>query len=204
MAYTQNPTSFVEPVTDNVEATVTIGVITPDGILGDSLGKYDSTGNPLAIWTDCTIRNRYEKDKHIYMMGVTSPGGFQGNSVAFAQMANPTLLRIVEWTVCRFNQLPDVPDPRSVGSNWILLDDNLETVAPEVAPDETSGLYRLSGYYVYGCINPAALTIQNATIPRKPYLDDAFFRLVPLATLVKNLLDPVSTGRAPNQTFIGS
>src|ERR1700722_14672416 len=86
-------------------AQVTIGTVTAT----DTLSKLVT--NTTVIWNDYMVKNRYEGDNHIYMMGITSPNGFQGASVAFAQLASPTLLWIAEWTASCFGQQPVVPNP---------------------------------------------------------------------------------------------
>ena len=110
----------------------------------------------LGTNTDYEIRSHYESDKHRYQMGITSPGGFQGASVAFVQLASPTLLLVVDWTAGQVGAKPKIPPAESLDSNWILLDEIHYLGMVNVTPDGASSYYRESGTYVYGCRNPAS------------------------------------------------
>ncbi|MDE2098093.1 MAG: hypothetical protein KGL39_12640 [Patescibacteria group bacterium] len=89
-------------------AQVTIRKLGPD----DTLGVInDIQSSSIEVWTDYHIHNRYEKDKHVYMLPITSPGGFAGQSCAFVQLAAPTLLWIADWTAARMASSPIIPSP---------------------------------------------------------------------------------------------
>jgi len=192
---TQNPNA---PRNRSVRPpVVTIGNIPPDS----ASTKYNTGSNPLSQWTDYKIRNRFEKDYHRYMLGITSPAGFQGATVAFTQLANPTLLWISEWTASRFNEKPQIPNPAPVDNNWVLLDEEVSPVMVVTNPaDGTTPLYRISGIYVYGHKQPDSVTVNNAIFPRPPWLDDAFSRNVPPSLLTQNLIN--SQGTIPLPTGI--
>ncbi len=166
------------------------GDVTPT----DNLAKYYNDGSDVAIYADFRIRNRFEKDKHIYMLPVASPNGFQGASVAFVQLASPTLLWICDWTACRFNVQPNIPDPTPTDLNWIVLDEHYEPATITVGPDGVTPLYRISGTYVYGHRNPSPTTINNINFARPPWLQDSFNRFVPADKLQQGLSNVISTG----------
>src|SRR5215469_9363182 len=67
--------------------------------------------NQDGIWDDYYIHNTYFTDGHRYMLGIASPGGFEGASVAFVQTTAPTLLWQCEWTVVRWGESPLLPSP---------------------------------------------------------------------------------------------
>lgn len=115
---------------------------------------YDTGQFGQGIFTDYYIVQRYEKDKQRWMMPVTSPDGFDGDSVAFVQLAGETLLRIVDWTAERAGNAPPVPEPESQDSNLVLLDDHTEPAMLQKHPDGTL-VYRISGTYFYGFKNPS-------------------------------------------------
>ena len=181
-----NPLTPIQPI---VEATVTVGQINSD----DQNALYANLSSDKSIWTDYLITSRYESDKHIYMMPVSSPNGFQGASVAFCQMANPTLLWIVDWTAAKFvgdpSDKPEIPSTVTVDPQWILLDQHYETAPLALGPDGTTPLYRISGTYVYGHTNPSLDVIDNVTFPRPPWLDDVFDRTLPISTFTAKLFD---------------
>ncbi len=154
--------------------------------LDDRLGKWETPdGGPYA---DYKVRNRYEKDRHRYALGITSPNGFQNQSVAVVQLASPTLLLVSEWTVCRATSKPKIPDPESVDSRWVLLDDHYAPFMLGLAPDGESAIYRISGVYVYACLNPSALTAQDLAYPRAPWMQDVFDRSVQPGELQAGLI----------------
>ena len=153
----------------------------------------DPDEGDLSIYTDYMITNRYEFDKHVYMLGITSPTGFEGDSAAFVQLAAPTLLWIADWTAARFNKQPDIPSSSllinsSQGVHWTLLDEHIEPVMLTIGADATTPLYRISGTYVYGCRNPNPLLVRNIRFPRPPWLKDIPNRNMPLDYLETNLI----------------
>lgn len=170
------------------EATTEAEVVVGNVSIEDELGEY----LPIAesnIFTDYVITNRFEKDYHRYMMGITSPNGFQGNRAAFVQLASPTLLWIADWTVARYNEQPPIPDPESADPNWILLDEHPELFLLTVSPDGATPRYRISGTYVYGHTNPSVQTVNDVNFPRPPFLADSFDRTMPTNYLEQNLID---------------
>lgn len=164
-------------------ATITIS----DIIATDQDSAYVNTTDDQNIFADYEIRNRYEGDKHVYMMGITSPGGFQGKSVAFCQLAAPTTLWMVDWTACKWNTPPLVPDPNDPADpEWILMDVITEPAQIIIGRDGVTPIYRLSGTYVYGHTNPDQA---NIYFPRPPFIADKFPRIVPTSVFTPNLMD---------------
>ena len=171
----------------------------------DQGGQYE-TGDPAAIYTDYEVRSCYEKDRHIYMMPVTSPeetAALDG-TVAFVQLAMPTLIWIADWTARRQKEKPEMPDPRliiAVGlgqkgllvtipdKNWVLLDDCYEAAQYTLLIDGETPVWRLSGTYVYGHRKPALLTVDNITFPRSPEFRNVINRRVATTSLKHNIID---------------
>ena len=117
----------------------------------DNEGEYDPPTD--GIFDDYVVINRFEKDRQIYALGVTSPSGFNGASVAFVQLASPTLLWIADWTAQKTGAQPEVPDPEAVDLTvWMLLDEHVEPRTIELRPDGATPIYRISGTYFYGCL----------------------------------------------------
>ena len=129
-----------------------------------------SNDDGIRSWIDYEVQSRYEKDGHVYMMGITSPGGFNGDSVAFAQLASPTLLMICDWTAACWSEQPLAPDPDPVNEDdWILLDEHYDTLQVTYGADGTSCYYRLSGTYTYGHTNPDEVTVNNIGFAVPPF-----------------------------------
>ncbi len=166
----------------------------PPGVTVAQVGFDDNQGHYVTgdgTFTDYYIESRYEGDYHRYMAGVTSPGGFNGGTAAFFQLAAPTLLWIVEWTAAKWEAQPEVPDPNiATASDWVLLDAWFTTAM--LLPDGSGNkaLYRISGTYVYGCVAPDANFVNNVSFPRQPMWDDVFDRTMPASKLQQNLTLP--------------
>src|SRR5689334_19409335 len=122
-----------------------LGIAAQAGQLLNIQNSLYDLGDDPAVTTDFRIKHHYEKDQHRYMLGVTSPGGFQGKSVAFVQLAAQTVLWVADWTGCRFLKKAMVPDPANVNPGWVLLDAWLEPFMVAVSPNGSAPLYRVSG-----------------------------------------------------------
>lgn len=185
-----NSNNPVPPVQDGPEVVIEVREID----FTDEKGVYTTQPSDVAVWTDYQIRNRYEKDHHKYMIGLTSPNGLRlhGNSrgqcVGFVQLAYPTLLWVCEWTACRYVTQPVIPDPY-VFSDWILLDEYYEPFSLGLSPDGVTPLYRISGVYVFGHVCPDDVTVNNINFPRNPWMRDEFDRTMPNETLTDNLIN---------------
>jgi hypothetical protein len=167
------------------EAVVEIGPVP----ITDSDAKYITGTDGEFIPTDYMISNRYEWDPHRYMAGMTSPGGFSGGKVAFFQLASPTILWICDWTASSTKKQPNVPNIKPIDPNWILLDVIPETAAVPVLAGGNVPLYRITGTYVYGHLNPSDDVFRHVCYGRPPYIEDAFTRTVDPATFQDLLKD---------------
>ncbi len=185
----ENPDSLVQ--TNPTAANLTVAPIS-FGEVGDTDAKFIANGPGDDVPTRFLIKNRYEKDRHIYMMGITSPNGFDGAKAAFVQLASPTLLMVTDWTVARFNKKPRIPDSALVDPNWVLLDEMPETDAVTVGPDGITPLYSISGVYVYGCRNPNSNLYNNVNFPRPAWLADVFIRTINSQDLEQGLIGLMS------------
>lgn len=155
-----------------VDATVTFEELT-----SDTFGVFDIPDDQTdAVWQDYFVENAYEKDGHTYMMGNTSPNPDQdGATVSFVQLATHTLVWICDWTAQRAKIKPDIPDPTSMDSNWVFLDEHFQAPLIEVAADGNTPIYRLSGTYFYGHVKPSIRTIDDINFPRPPWYDAGVF-----------------------------
>lgn len=162
-----------------------------------------TTQNSDGTWTDYMINGRYERDNCTYMLGITSPVGFQGKSVAFCQLASPTLLWIVDFTACKFATDPEIPDPVPSDNRWVILDAFFEPAMITVSADGVTPLKRITGTYIYGHQQPAANMLQNISYSRPPWLEDTFSRTIPASSLMKRLSDaPTQAGNNGPTGFI--
>lgn len=180
------------------EAKIDVGPISFD----DSSAKYQEVGGD-GTFADYHVVNRYEKDRHTYMMGVTSPNGFRGASVAFVQLASPTLVWVADWTACKAGAKPNIPDPTPADGDWVLLDDWWEPHMVTVAPDGVTPIYRISGTYIYGKLNPQSSTIDDISFPRPPWLQDSFSRNVEQGLLQQGLTNNGAVGSNLNRVNPG-
>ena len=192
-----NKPNFFDQAEDDVAATVTVGNVSID----DSSGQYDESSD--GTWTDYIITNRYEKDHHKYMLGIANSNGFQGQTVAFVQLASPMLLWICDWTAAKAGKQPEHPSPDPPDTNWVLLDENYEPFQVVVRADGLTPIYRLSGTYVYGCKNPMLITVNDIRYPRPAWLKDSFDRTQPTSKSKTGIKDGSggnsSSGSPPRQ-----
>lgn len=153
---------------------------------------YVQPTDPYGIYTDAVIDNRYYGDDHLYMLGITSPGGFNGQSVGFVQLSASTLLWVCDWTVARVKNRPNIPNPQPADSGWQLLSTIVEPAMVNVAADGYTPVYRISGIYVYGHRNPANAVLAHG---RPPWLQDKLIRIISTDQLEKSISDVAQ----PNQ-----
>jgi hypothetical protein len=182
--FPENPITG-QQVTPSPTATISVGVVD----FGNEPSKFTVPTTGQGIFTDYKVFSMYENPFHRYMLGITDPDGFQGESAAFVQLAAPTLLWVCKWTACRYHSQPIIPDPTSRDPNWVLLDKAYSPAMVTVGADGVSPLYRISGRYVYGHKKPNDDVLRNVSYPRPPWLEDVFDRSTPANTLDGNLLE---------------
>lgn len=179
-------------------AIVTVGPVQIDDQDAQTVDMPDS------VFDEFIINSKFEGDMHRYMMGITSETPFQGASVAFCQLASPTVLWIADWTVLVKGDLK-IPDPDLSIQDWVLLDAHFEPAAVVPNVDGVSPLYRLTGTYVYGHKNPKSSLAQNVLIPRLPWVKDGVFQTTILPSNLDNtLLTPQGGGGGSSQASPGS
>jgi hypothetical protein len=113
------------------------------------------------------------------------------------QLAAPTLLWVMEWTACQWNSQPFVPDPTPASSNWEILDAQPSLEMITLGPDGSTPLYRVSGVYVYACLQPSPTVWQDVIFGRPPWMDATnVSRTMPLGRLIQDLgnINSNSTG----------
>ena len=146
-------------------------------------------GESSSVVPDYEIRKRYFRDKHLYMMPIASPEGFQGAAAAFVQLAAPTLIMVADWTGLQADQHAVLPASELSNSNWILLDDHYEPAMIEMVADGRTPLYRVSGTYVYGCINPSAEPLDDICFPIRPDYEDVHDRTIDTSRTREDLIE---------------
>lgn len=166
-----DPLDSLTEIQEIPQAEVEFGDVTDD----DQLSLFE---DDEGIWVDYLVVNRYEKDYHRYMMGITSPDGFLGDSAAFVQLASPTLLWVADWTAAKYGERPKIPDPVQRIDDWVLLDEQYEPSMLAVASDGVTPIYRISGTYVYGHRRPSLDTINDLVFPQAPWITDGLTRTV--------------------------
>lgn len=164
---------------------VAIGNVTSDGPPGKWIDPPDG------IFTDYWVVNRYERDRQRWMLGVTSPEGFQGSQAAFVQLAADTLLLFSDWTVEKRGSQPAYPQNEPADENLVLLDDHYEPAQLLLVPNGQTPVYRLSGTYVYGFKNPNQAQM---TYPRPPWMADVFDRILSDGGKQNGIIDSGSNG----------
>lgn len=182
------------PAAQGEPAAVVEGFIAPDA--SDAKFLYR---NEEGVWEDYVVISHFMRSENVYMMGLTSPRSFQGDSVAFCQLASPTLLWVCDWTAARWGKQPVIPSTVSQNANWIFMYKANELRDVKPAADGKIALYRISGTYVYGHRNPNADpdSVNEISFPRPPWLIDTLTagRRVPPNSLQKNIIDAATGGK---------
>lgn|SRR3990167_2400886 len=171
----------------------TIQIVERDINMDDDNNSFFVAQPGKEIWLDYMSYNRYEKDMRRYMMGVASPNGFNGSTVAFVQLASPTLLWICEWTALKSDVQPEIPTS-TAPDGWILLDEYHELPMCKVVADGNSPIYRVSGTYVYGKTSPDSVMVNDVSFPKPPWLKDGLSRNMPSSKLTTGLSTPSAGG----------
>jgi hypothetical protein len=189
--------------------TTNPAVIIQDVPFDDNNGAYNNAElSPAApgiqsVWDDCVINCRYHKSQRRYMLGVTSSntrvlstgGGSSSqfdSSVAFVQLANPTLVWEVDWTVSRANSKPFAPSPVIPSYDWVLLSELMEPGQMTVGADGQAPRYRISGTYVYGKKNPSVSLNRDAFFPIALWVQkNRFDRSIPDAMFQQGFVGPL-------------
>ena len=156
----------------NVSTSSIVTNNTEDLKAQDTKGIFidDRPGEVYSIWTDFRVVNYFEYDMRRYMGAITSPTGFQGDTVAFYQLGAPTLLWISRWTACRIHHGPVIPNPDKLNdTDWVVLDKQYEPMHLIMMRDGVTPLYRISGMFSFGHRKPDRfgniLTLMNYSRP---------------------------------------
>ncbi len=145
------------------------------------------------------IVNKYERDLHRYMMGITSPNGFQDASVAFVQLASPTLLWVAEWVASSIGGKPSIPDMSVRNPDWVLLDEWQIPGMVDVMKNGQTIYYPHAGVYVYGHKNPSSVMINDINYACPPWIEpSAITRNVEQQQLNPNMIDNEQGNNAGN------
>jgi len=150
-------------------------------------------GDGQSVFTDYHFFSRYEKDRHTYLMGLTTPTAFKGDTAAIVRLAAPTMLWVLDWTASRFKVMPQVPDP-TAPDGWVCLADDYELA--DVALDNSGSvpLYRISGTYIYARRKAPDSVLSEATFPVPPCIDGTgVIRTVPADFIVRGIKEDTTT-----------
>ncbi len=162
----------------NIDVVVTTGDVTPNNQPPNIQWLADQ--NDLAMYPDYQIRGRYESDPKLFMMSATANSSLGSQSqqsslpsIAFVQLAMPTLLWVVDWTICRLSDQPVAPSPTPATSDWTVLGQQYHTAAIMLSPDGTTPIYRFSGTYIYGCNISTTDVFEKCRFAIPPYINQA-------------------------------
>jgi hypothetical protein len=176
-------------------AVIQQGPVTYDG----NTGQITNPDNYTGICVEYFFENFYENDPHKYMASQTSPQAFNGSTVGFVQIGNPTTLWVCEWTACQLGAKPIAPSPIPESSGWVLLDVHPTLAGKSIVTDGQTPIYRISGVYIYGHKNPNADVYRDAVFPIYPWVANSDGRQMLSSDFKKGLLDGVGTANTPGQ-----
>jgi hypothetical protein len=154
----------------------------------DDLDDWYEEQAPESFVMDFRCTNKFVKDTHTYMGGLTSPLPFQSASAAFVRLAAPTVKLVCDWTVSKWGTktMPDSTAP----PGWVLIDQiPIETAMMRVADDGATPLWRISGIYVFGRTAPGPLITDDVWFPRPPWIQNKFDRTISPGVLADGLIN---------------
>ena len=162
--------------------------------------------NPnFGIYEDYVVENHYYKEGSTYALGCASPAGFRGVSTSFVQLSSPLLIWVAEWTAARTGYPPEIPSPLLLRARvvrlvarfssredpvWVLLDEKITARNIFYVADGNTPYYRISGTYVYGCLNPSTVLTRDVKIPKPAWaLEPLQGRTIPDGLLVQRVIN---------------
>jgi len=137
------------------------------------------------VYTNFQMESEYHTDQQtIHMPLMTSNSTLS----ALANLAQPTMKKVVKWTAERWGAIPKVPDEDSSDPNLVLLHSRVKPVNVDIGGDGTTLVYTIHGTYTYAVKNSAAVAIAAGTAP---YLTIAYGQtMIPDSSFVTGLDDP--------------
>lgn len=157
----------------------------------DSDGKFVEPDDGRITWGPYKIKNRYFKDRHKYALAIASEEGIpeSQNTTAVVTLARPTLIWVCTWFGEKTYVKPEIPNADISNPLWELLDDIYTLDDVIVGADGTTPIYRIGGTYIYACLRPSAVTINDLQYPRPPWIEDVFSRTVDPEQLTDGLIE---------------
>jgi hypothetical protein len=135
--------------------------VTPDLPEIDTLFDPPSTG----IYGDYNISEAYETDYHTLQMPKATTAD---HNASFAVVAQPTMKKVVNWTATKANDWPDLPKAETSDPNEILLFKYVTGRNIELAADQLTPVYIITGRYIYAYVDP---DLVNMYVGVPPYVD---------------------------------
>ncbi len=137
------------------------------------------------VYTDYYVEQSYETDYHTIQMPVASS---LVNTASFAILAAPTMKRVVKWSAEKTSTMPLLPFADSSNSNEVLLFSQIIPAAPGLMANAFDYIWRISGTYVYGIIDPSKVQMSGGVLP---YQDTNYFAtVVSQAQFIHGISDP--------------
>jgi hypothetical protein len=112
------------------------------------------------IITDYKIDVNYITFNHIAQMPVA--GG--SKVAAFAVVANPTVKKVVDFTVESIGEKAHIPDPENGNPNEVLENTQIMPAAADVGPNGEN-INRLTGRYTYAVVDPSKVVYSGGSLP---------------------------------------
>ena len=120
------------------------------------------------------------------------------NSVTFIEVAKPSSVLVVDWTVERFGDKPKLPQPIINNPDIVLLNWDVEVDSLETNPGGNVKKYSVAGKYVYGTRKPFA-TSEVLLLPVSPIFNFTFASTEALIEPQNWVTGMIDSGGSQNQ-----
>lgn len=194
-----NPKSPVSFGSANV--TIAEFNVSPDDHFAKFLNEQITDRDPSDFIADYLIRNYYVGDKHVYMSSLTvadedsESSTLDGDTVAFCQIANASLIWVCEWTACKVGSKPQIPSVDPDDPNFILLDEHYEVPEAPLIANGFDQIWRISGTFWFGHRKPSSNLMKHVRWPLPPWVrDDGENRTGNDVIRAKNIIEKQGAG----------
>jgi hypothetical protein len=97
-----------------------------------------------------TLEPAWNTDYHTLQMPVAST---QTVNASFAVVAQPTMRKLLRWTVSKYGAWPKMPEADTGDPNEVLLLQKISGQSVDLMGDQETPTYTISGEYTYGYVN---------------------------------------------------
>lgn len=176
--YGQATSQFVQAYSASINLD-TNSPIAPGASLSVVKGKLDNNTSQVSIYKDASagIYNDYDIDLYFHIEGGVGqlPSTKTGVPAAKTEFQNESITLTVYWDAEKAGGPPTIPSRVPIDSNCFFMNGTIGASSIELAPDQVTLIYKLSGVYNFGFFDASAVRIGN---PVPPWLNMSASQIV--------------------------